>query len=365
MKEDKDLLKELLQTKFKDDVMESSGNGFVHVFDAVQENSGNKSSFLWYIIGGIMILLIGTLSLFYVLKNKTFNTPIESTSVKKETTEILIKKEAIDFVTQTNDQITLLVAKDKNDTIKGTIQTKNNRTPIKVDVTTITPENDSKEKGVITVTYKASEKYAATEHTKYNTLPDLSTIVVRKNSTVNFTASKQGYRKVDITGTAFLSIQKDESKPFIVFGRHCKIQVSGNSFAIHSDAKADLMTLIAGTAKVVHNTTKEVIDLVPGQSLQVDNSGISLLKKSPNQFAWKTASLYYENARIHDVIKDLGENYDAKIQIKNTKILQCTYSGFFEHANTIKVLKEIVLSLNLQISKKEDVFIITGKGCSK
>ncbi|MDH7445071.1 FecR domain-containing protein [Aquimarina sp. 2201CG14-23] len=357
MKEDKDLLKELLQTKFKDDVMESSKDRFDSIFDAVQENTDDKSSFLWHKIGGVIILLISIITTLYILRNKTSNPPTDNTSIESP-----IENDGVDLITNTNDETVTTIENDTTEVIK---QINNISTPKKVDVTTIEPEEDINEKGVITVTYKASDKYASTEDTKYNKLPDLSAIAVRRNSKVNFTASKQGYRRADITGTAFLNVHKDESMPFILFGKHSKIQVTGNSFAIHSDANADLMTLIAGTAKVVHNITKEVKELTPGQSLRVDNRGISILGESPNQFAWKTGSLHYKNANINEIINDLYQNYDARIQLKNVKILNCKYSGSFEQANTVKVLKAVALSLRLQVSKKEDLFLITGRGCSQ
>ncbi|MFD2564509.1 FecR domain-containing protein [Aquimarina rubra] len=364
MKEDKDLLKELLQTKFKDDVVPSSRTSFDHIFDAVQEKSDDKSSFFWYTAGVILLMLIGVVTLYYIKNSKT-----SKTSIEEITTEIPIQKENNILITKTEDTIsnkkednTTIILENK--TLENTTQTKKDVPAKKVDVTTLKPEDEIIEKGVITVTYTASEKYASTEYTKYNRLPDSSTIVVRKNSKVNFTATKQGYRRADITGTVFLNIKNDASEPFILFGKYCKIQITGKSFAIHSGAKADLMTLLDGSAKVVHNVTKEVRDLIPGESLRVDTNGISLLEKSPNRFAWKTGKLYYKDALVDQIINDLDENYDAKIILKNGDILNCKYSGSFEKANTTKILTGIAKSLNLQITKKDDIFIITGKGCS-
>ncbi|WP_299441694.1 FecR family protein [uncultured Aquimarina sp.] len=363
MKEDKDLLKELLHTKFKDDVIESSRNNFDNIFDAVQKKSDDKSLFYWYTAGVIVLMLISVFTLYYLKNNKTSNTHTEETS-----TEIPIQKENINLVTTPID--TISSKKEENNTITGNeisedINQSENSVTKKIDVTTLEPEDEIIEKGVITVTYTASDKYASTEHTMYNKLPDSSTIVVRKNSKVNFTATTQGYRRADITGTVFLNIIKEESKPFILFGKHCKIQITGNSFAIHSDSKADLMTLIQGSAKVVHNTTKEVRNLIPGESLRVDQNGIVLLEKSPNRFAWKTGDLHYKNTSVDQIINDLGENYDAKILLKNADILNCKYSGSFEKTNTTKVLTKLASALKLRITKKDDLFTITGQGCNK
>ncbi|WP_298549165.1 FecR family protein [uncultured Aquimarina sp.] len=365
MKEDKDLLKEFLQTKFKDDVMESSRDSFDLIFDAVQEKSDDKSSFYWYTVGVIVLMLLGVVTLYYFKNHKGSKTNIEETS-----TEIPIQKENINLVTNTNDTISstpeesnkIITEYATSEDVKGS---KKDTIAKQIDVTTLEPEDEIIEKGVITVTYTASDKYASTEHTKYNKLPDSSTIVVRKNSNVNFTATKQGYRRADITGTVFFNIKNNDSKPFIMFGKYSKIQVTGNSFAIHSDTKGDLMTLIDGTAKVVHNSTKEVRTLIPGESFSVDQNGFSLLEKSPNRFAWKTKKLYYQDALVDEIIHDLGENYDAKIWLKNANILNCKYSGAFENANIPQILKKLTTALKLQLTKEEDIFVITGKGCNK
>ncbi|MBW1294280.1 FecR family protein [Aquimarina litoralis] len=364
MKQDKDLLKELLQSKFKDDTVASSGDNFDLIFDAVQEKSDDKSLLYWYAAGIILLMSIGVFTIYY-FKN------IKPSKQKESTTEIQIQKEENTSTPIVTDSI--INKKEKKnltnkDTITkpsslSTISNKENQTSKKIDVTTLAPEDEIIEKGVITVTYTASNKYASTKKTKYNQLPDSSTIVVRKNSKVNFTATKQGFRRADINGTVFFNVKDNSSQPFIIFGKHCKVQVSGNSFAIHSDSSADIMTLIQGSAKVVDNNSKTVKELTPGESLKVDKNGISLLQRAPNQFAWKTKKLHYNNTLVNQVIQDLGDNYDAKIILKNRDILNCKYSGSFDNANIPRILKKLTTSLKLQLSKEEDIFVITGKGC--
>ena len=364
MKEDKDLLKELLQTKFKDDIIESSGDGFDLIFDAVQEKSDDKSLFYWYTAGFIILMIIGVFTIYYFKNNRTSSINIETTN-----TENITKNDNNNLTTIIHDSISekkekniTLISKDEPTVIDQSSKKTENK---QIDVTTLEPEDEIIEKGVITVTYTASDKYAFTERTKYNTLPDSSTIVVRKNSKVNFTATKQGYRRADIIGTVFLNIRKDEHKPFILFGKHGKVQITGNSFAMHSAPEADLMTLIQGSAKIVHNKTKEVKILAPGESLRIDDRGISVLEKSPNRFAWKTGKLFYQNTTINEIINDLGNNYDAKILLKNRNILDCRYSGSFNNDKVSQILKKLTTSLNLKLTKEDDVYIITGKGCAK
>ncbi|WP_405207925.1 FecR domain-containing protein [Aquimarina sp. LLG6339-5] len=365
MKEDKDLLKELLQTKFKDDIMESSGDSFDLIFDAVQEKSDDKNLFYWYTAGFIILMIIGVFTIYYFKNNSTSDINIETTN-----TETTTENENSNLTTIVHDSISekkekniTLVTKDEptEELDQSSRKTENRQ----IDVTTLEPEDEIIEKGVITVTYTASDKYAFTERTKYNMLPDSSTIVVRKNSKVNFTATKQGYRRADIIGTVFLNIRKDEHKPFILFGKHGKVQITGNSFAMHSAPEADLMTLIQGSAKVVHNKTKEVKILAPGESLRIDDRGISVLEKSPNRFAWKTGKLFYQNTKVNQIVNDLGNNYDAKILLKNRNILDCNYSGSFNNDRIPQILKKLTTSLNLKLTKEDDVYIITGKGCTK
>lgn len=359
MKQDKDLFEELLQSKFKDDTVVSSRDNFDQIFDAVQDKSDDKKLFYWYAIGIILLMSIGVFTLYY-FKN------IKTTKEKEVTTEISTPTENKNLVSKPVDSVYNKNEKEITvDTLVKPIQTnKENQIPNKVDVTTLRAEDEIIEKGVITITYTASNKYASTEKTKYNQLPDSSTIVVRKNSKVNFTATKQGFRRADINGIVFFNIKDNENQPFIIFGKHCKIQVTGNSFAIHSDAKADVMTLIRGTAKVVHNKTKQIKDLTPGESLKADSKGITTLKKAPNQFAWKTKELNYENTLVNSVIQDLGDNYDAKIILKNRDILNCKYTGTFTDDNIADILKELTASLKLKLSKKDGIFLIEGKGCN-
>lgn len=363
MKEDKDLLEEFLQSKFKDDAIQPSTNRFDIIYDAVQEQKVKRNYLPWYQLGIIIILICAILGLYYIMNAPSVKKDVIPVTKKENTNNYNLKKELQTFKEEKN----LKVADTISAPIINPKTTKSTITEDSVNDSVLSETEDKhSEKGKIGISYIASEKYASTKYTKYLKLPDSTTIVLRKNSRVNYNASAQGYRKIDLTGTTFFKIKKNELKPFIIHGKYGKVQVYSSSFAMSSEKKADYMTLIEeGNAEITHYRTGKTQNISLGQSFIIDNQGIRLLKNSPNQFAWKTGNLTYQNATVNDIINDLGESFDAKIQLKHRVFLDCKYTGSFNLTSTEKVLKALATKLNVKIEKKEGIFVIVGKGNCK
>ncbi|WP_108808384.1 FecR family protein [Aquimarina spinulae] len=360
MKDDKDLLKPLLQAKFKSDSIIPSKDRFDDIYNAVQKEKVKRNYIPWYEITVIAILLCAIFILYYVMNDTT-----------PENTEITPShQENIDSVEPKNVQTTIQIEEQPKIIEVKPVESNTENKPVKtsktetfsIDVTILEPDEESNEKGFIGVSYIASEKYASTKNTKYIKLPDSSTMVMRKNSKVNFNTSIQSYRRVDLVGTLFFSIQKNESKPFVIHGNYCNVRVSGNSFAISVEKDADYITLIEGSAEIIHRTTGKKQNVVSGQSFSINPQGIMLLKRSPNQFAWRTSVLHYKNVSVNQIISDLGENFDAKIRLKRSPLLDCKYTGSFSNATTEKVLSELAKKFNVKIEKEGEIFILIGEG---
>lgn len=360
MKDDKDLLKPLLQAKFKSDSIIPSKDRFDDIYNAVQKKKVKRNYIPWYEITVIAILLCAIFILYYVMNNTTSENTVITPS----------HQENIDIIEPNNVQTTIQIEEQPKTIKVKPIESNTENKPVKtskietfsIDATIVEPDEKSNEKGFIGVSYIASEKYASTKSTKYIKLPDSSTMVMRKNSKVNFNTSIQSYRRVDLVGTLFFSIHKNESKPFVIHGNYCNVQVSGNSFAISAEKDADYITLIEGSAKIIHRATGTKQNVVSGQSFSIDNQGIMLLKRSPNQFASKTGVLHYQNISVNQIINDLGENFDAKIRLKRSPLLDCKYTGSFSSATTEKVLNELTKKFNVKIEKEGEIFIIIGEG---
>ncbi|WP_438422347.1 FecR family protein [Aquimarina macrocephali] len=360
MKDDKDLLKPLLRAKFKSDSVIPSKDRFDDIYNAVQKQKVKRNYIPWHEITVIAILLCAVFILYYVMNDTTSEKTDITPSHKENIDSIEPKNEQTTI--QTEEQPKIIEVKPvESNTDSKSVKTAKTET-FSIDSTILEPDEESKEKGFIGVSYIASEKYASTKNTKYIKLPDSSMMVMRKNSKVNFNTSIQSYRRVDLVGTIFFSIQKNESKPFVIHGKYCNVQVSGNSFAISTEKDADYITLIKGFAEIIHRKTGKKQKVVSGQSFSINNQGIILLKRAPNQFAWKTGVLHYKNVSVSQIIHDLGENFDAKIRLKRSPLLDCKYTGSFSNATTEKVLGELAKKLNIKIEKEGEIFIIIGEG---
>lgn len=339
MSTNKDVVKDLLQSKFKDDTIQPSRNLFDNIYEGVKKGEKQmKQRYIWYKVAAALILLIGIGSVLTITFKDTYTTTNEVVinNEKKGDSVIIPQKQQKDFIKEKQlDKTSTLVQND-------TINLKKKRT----------------QKAVVTKVLSI-KKYNASELSKNLTLADDSNVILYKNSNLNF-AMDDRKRLVNLNGNSFFEVKKDKKKPFVVKGNYSSIRVTGTSFIASSREKNDHITLFEGSVDVFHTHTGSKLSMVPGQSVVIDDKGIRLLKKSPNHFAWKTGNLSYQNATVEDVLKDMRENFDIEINVQNPNILQCSYTGSFRKSSPQKIFNILELTLKVKIEQKNNIFVIFG-----
>lgn len=203
-------------------------------------------------------------------------------------------------------------------------------------------------------------------------LPDGSTVWLNAGSKLEYPEQfTKKERVVKLEGEAFFDITKDAGRPFMVKTAEFTINVLGTSFDVRAypHEESAVASLIQGAIEVVLKGSEDhAIQLRPNEKLTIPISRISAtdvnvnseqlsapLIKAPlttlrdsliTETAWVQNKLAFKHMPLEDVVRLMGEWYNADIRFKNNSKKSLYFSGVFENENLKEALN--VLSLTTQ-----------------
>lgn len=165
-----------------------------------------------------------------------------------------------------------------------------------------------------------------------------------------------GERRVELNGEAFFDVEKDSTNHFIVSAKGYQIKVLGTEFnikAYHQNSNFET-ALLKGSVEVISPYTTEKVVLNPHTYVyEKDGKLITAPIRNEEQFLWKEGIIAFENESVRSIFSKLELYFDTKIEVRNTKILDFTYTGKFRTKDGVEhVLK--VLQLRHKFTYKKD-----------
>lgn len=173
----------------------------------------------------------------------------------------------------------------------------------------VTPETN-KEAQQLVVTIPQGEYYTIV-------LSDQSKIYLHAGSRVYFpTEFDHKRREVELVyGEAYFQVTHDERRPFVVKTRQMETTVLGTEFDIATcDGQNDCVTLITGSVNVSHGSQHRIIR--PGQQATVGHDGLIDTKTVDTEkyVAWRDGLLYFDDMTLHDIMEEIGRNYNCSVE---------------------------------------------------
>jgi ferric-dicitrate binding protein FerR (iron transport regulator) len=202
-------------------------------------------------------------------------------------------------------------------------------------------------------------------------LPDGSSVWLNKNSTLTFANDFEVNRSVELFGEGFFKVQYDPSNPFVIKTGNTQTRVQGTSFNVRSyEAETSVeVTVVDGKVSFDFQKNKEGHQIVLQKNKKATYDKVRQIADTTevtdqNFVAWKTKSLKFDNAPLSKVISDLDRYAEEEINIENEAVLNCHYTGSFQNEEIEEIISAITYSLDLQIRKTEDGYMLTGPGCT-
>ena len=175
-------------------------------------------------------------------------------------------------------------------------------------------------------------------------------------------------RKVELTGEAYFTVQKDPDRPFIVQLNDFDIRVTGTSFNVKSYKDDEIITATLDEGKIrlelKETNNRKEYSIYPGQEAIYSKKGgnVDIALAIPGQgSAWKKNRLEFKDTPLTEVVSTLERWYNIKIIIRDKDIEQYAYTINYENEPLENVLKGIERITPVQCVQNDSIVSIFRK----
>ncbi|SEJ11146.1 FecR family protein [Dyadobacter sp. SG02] len=218
----------------------------------------------------------------------------------------------------------------------------------------------------------AMKEVANTERPfKYVQLPDGSSVVLHRNSTLKYPqAFKNEKREVYLTGEAFFEVTKNPDQPFFVYAGELVAKVHGTSFSIKAIADEKEITVAVKTGKVsVFSEASPTLLLTSSQQATYERAHAKLVRsalKSPVllNIPIENQEFTYSETPAAAVFDALGQAYGVNIAFDRNSLAHCSITATLGDEPLENKLKWLCTILEAHYTITEDSITITGNPCN-
>jgi ferric-dicitrate binding protein FerR (iron transport regulator) len=214
------------------------------------------------------------------------------------------------------------------------------------------------------LTSSPSLQLAAHDNVERDTLPDGSTLVLNKKTTVQYIADRQT-RVAKLQGEAYFNVSHDRGHQFVVNADEIFIQDIGTSFNVSAYPDSSTVEVLVDEGEVrFYSKENAGVNLTAGQ-MGIYNKitrTFSMRDARPNITAYKTRSFTFNNDSLSTVVAALNRVYKTKIHI-DANLSSCRLTVSFKNEKIQEIAQVIAETLGLTISESTDVIELKGAGC--
>lgn len=180
-------------------------------------------------------------------------------------------------------------------------------------------------------------------------LPDGTLVWLNAGSKISY-AQDFGIneRTLDLTGEAYFEVTRNEHIPFKVHTNELDVKVLGTKFNFRNyenDLEAKVCLL---EGKVALNTREKENILHPDQQALLDKETGKLLisnTKAAYSAEWTNDRLYFDEALLPDIVKELERSYNIKITIADAALNSVRFYGNFRRKEqSIREIMDVLSS---------------------
>lgn len=189
---------------------------------------------------------------------------------------------------------------------------------------------------------------------------------------------QQSQRNIYMEGEADFDVAPNKTKPFIVHTKLFSTVALGTSFRVSETGMACHVKLFHGKVLIKSRMAtlkgwKQDIILLPGNEMKYNLAAgaftVNQFNAVPkqhsqprnNQYSNKDeGSMVFDNTPLPDVMKTLTTTFHSTIFYDEEQLKGKYFSGEVLKGDSLSVLLKVIANMNgLQVTKKEDVYIIT------
>jgi len=222
---------------------------------------------------------------------------------------------------------------------------------------------------VVCIGWIVAEKYLgertlrATADMNRFILPDSSVVWLNVGAELTYAKDFNADDRVaTLNGEGYFEIKRDLSKPFVIHTGSATTEVLGTSFDLRNYPGERLIELTVSQGSVAFGGGK-AIEVRAGEAAIFDNRTqyVTSCPVNPNAASWKTKQLYFRNALLRDVIRDLERCYHVAIEAEGAALEHCHITVYLDHASVEEALRLIGLTLDMSYTFQNGVYRLSGQ----
>jgi transmembrane sensor len=198
-------------------------------------------------------------------------------------------------------------------------------------------------------------------------LNDGTKVFLNKKSKINYPKSFDNKtRKIEFEGEAFFEVKANPDQPFQIKTQHLQVEVLGTAFNLQTATERGESVLVVQEGRVRVSTEQASEEYVAGEKA-IYNPETKTLQKvknnNPNFLAYKTLELNFNETPLTEVVRQINEIYESKLELANPKLANCLLTVKFVNQDLNTLLAIIAETLELKIERKNDSIILNGEAC--
>lgn len=196
-----------------------------------------------------------------------------------------------------------------------------------------------------------------------HTLPDGTIVWLKEQSSIEISATYTSHRAVSLQGEAYFVVTKDSLNPLTITTDYSEIKVLGTEFNVKPENNNLTVTVLSGKVALKNQNSQQQVLLTKGFEGKSSIKGsVSVSDKiNPNNFAWKTGKLYFENEKIETVYTLLEDIYNVNIKTLSPEISNEIITSSFDNQSIDEIMSIISLTLDIKFTKNNNTYIVSKK----
>ncbi|MEQ6168666.1 FecR domain-containing protein [Ekhidna sp. MALMAid0563] len=200
-------------------------------------------------------------------------------------------------------------------------------------------------------------------------LSDGSKVALHGSSTLDIINIDENIREVRVTGKAYFDINRDESRPFIIYTENAKVKVLGTSFVVKSSDNSTEVCVESGLvefSKAISGRDEVSVKLSEGEMGLVSTNNKGIIKRNNgdlNYLAWKTKIITFEENTMAEVEAVLEDVYGIEVTFENQAFKNCKLTAKFNKKKAKDAIEIIARTFGVDYEYSNGKAILKGKGC--
>jgi transmembrane sensor len=191
-----------------------------------------------------------------------------------------------------------------------------------------------------------ADHLTATAELRRIVLEDGSAVVLDGSSAIAVRYSAARRQVALLAGQAYFEVVPALDRPFAVAADDLTVTVTGTAFDVDVSSDTTSVAVRSGTVEVASNDgSLEPATLQGGDRLERRRSARSVTRSSVDPAdvaAWRERRLTVDNARLGDIVEELGRHYPGVVMMPGRALAERPVSGVFDLRRPFEAMEAVV-----------------------